>query len=346
LSSVAIVELKPSKLWPIPADDDWSNGEIIDLKLSIIIVTWNCRGQLENCLRSLGEVGLNDYETIVIDARSTDSTPAYLGSLRDSELAKKLNLRVVLRDHKGNWAMNNQDGLRMAKGDLLVLSNPDIIFNPDFKKTVDLAAKKPMAFFSCQLYNPRGMQYPCKQLSTTQIFYRFSIIGKFVERFFPGFGFRHFMYPVEAGTVLIVDHLSASIFMTSRKVLETLGGRLWAPTFTFSAADSDAFRRGKDFGIPCLHDGRVRMIHEGRQSGGDLDKEYAFRFLEDAYGFMEYSRRWGHPNMMRFLLLLDSMILPIWLMMQHRGFSFSESIHVAAFQCKGLFLPSAGFELA
>jgi GT2 family glycosyltransferase len=289
---------------------------------------------------------MDDYETIVIDADSKDSTGRYLESLKDSELATRLNLKVVLRDHKGNWAMNNHYGLRMANGELLVLSNPDIIFNPDFKKTVDLAGKNPMAFLSCQLYNPHGLQYPCRHLSTSQIFYRFTIIGKFVERFFPGFGFRHFMYPVEAGKVLIVDHLSASIFMTSRKVLEILGGRLWAPTFTFSAADSDAFRRGKDLGISCLHDGRVRMVHEGRQSTGDLNKEYAFRFLEDAYGFMEYSRRWGHPNVMRCLLLVDTVILPIWLMMQHRGFSFSESIHLAAFQCKALFLPSAGFELA
>ncbi|MBO0889216.1 glycosyltransferase, partial [Candidatus Bathyarchaeota archaeon] len=76
-----------------------NNPSISDLAdgcrtLSIIIVTWNCRPHIEQCLRSLRGLNLEDFETIIVDNNSSDGTPEFL-ALIDSETRRSLNLKII-----------------------------------------------------------------------------------------------------------------------------------------------------------------------------------------------------------------------------------------------------------
>ena len=87
-----------------------------EIKISIIIPSWNTKDLLKNCLKSLGFL----YEIIVVDNNSTDGTV---------KMIEKEFPHVLLIKNKKNvgfGAANNQ-GMRKAKGDYLLLLNSDTI---------------------------------------------------------------------------------------------------------------------------------------------------------------------------------------------------------------------------
>ncbi|HEY5625426.1 MAG TPA: glycosyltransferase [Dehalococcoidia bacterium] len=85
---------------------------------SIVIVTHNSADAIRRCVDSIREHtedGL--YELIVIDNASSDGTPAYLHTLTDAQ--------VVLSEDNSGFAAGCNQGLRLARGDYLLLLNPD-----------------------------------------------------------------------------------------------------------------------------------------------------------------------------------------------------------------------------
>lgn len=95
---------------------------------SIIIVTYNgLREHTIPCLESVfAHSGGGTYEVIVVDNNSSDGTPAYL-----EELARREpRLKLVLNQANRGFAGGNNDGLRIASGDVVVLLNNDTRVTP------------------------------------------------------------------------------------------------------------------------------------------------------------------------------------------------------------------------
>lgn len=91
------------------------------MKLSIIIVSWNVKTDLVNCLRSLQEHPCAEHhEVIVIDNNSSDDTV---------ETVKADFPDVVIIDSSKNlgFAAGNNKGIQIAKGQYILLLNPDTI---------------------------------------------------------------------------------------------------------------------------------------------------------------------------------------------------------------------------
>ncbi len=88
--------------------------------LSIIIPTLNEEGYLPLLLESIKKQNFDDYEIIVADNRSTDET---------LEVAKKNNCTVVLGGLPGK-ARN--EGSKIAKGDVLLFLDADVLLKPNF----------------------------------------------------------------------------------------------------------------------------------------------------------------------------------------------------------------------
>ena len=91
-------------------------------RLSIIIVTYNCRSLAEACLRSLrpelAGLGAGSWELIVVDNGSGDGTVEMLR-------AHPLGVRVLEAQGNDGFAAANNRGLRIARGDRILLLNPD-----------------------------------------------------------------------------------------------------------------------------------------------------------------------------------------------------------------------------
>lgn len=121
-------------------------------ELSIIIVNWNTKDLLKQCITSIqtSTSGIS-YETIVIDNASTDGS---LEMLRDNFPGIKL----IKNTENTGFARANNQGIKVAKGQFLCLLNSDTKIDHDvFTQMVDwLKANPDYGVIGPKLLNPDG----------------------------------------------------------------------------------------------------------------------------------------------------------------------------------------------
>ena len=93
-------------------------GALLQPLVSIIIVNWNGRSYLPDCLDSLAEQTFGDFEVILVDNGSVDDSVSFV---RESYPWVKL----VLLDTNTGFAKGNNFGLEHASGDYIVTLNND-----------------------------------------------------------------------------------------------------------------------------------------------------------------------------------------------------------------------------
>lgn len=86
---------------------------------SVIILNWNGRHLLEECLSSIRSQTFMDFETIVVDNGSTDGSVEFL-----REQYGKC-IRIVGLSSNEGWAGGNNHGIKAATGEYLLLLNND-----------------------------------------------------------------------------------------------------------------------------------------------------------------------------------------------------------------------------
>src|SRR4030067_1467983 len=125
---------------------------------SIIIVNWNTRDILRNCLTSVFRNILeSSWEVIVIDNGSSDGS--------DIMVEKDFNQVTLIKntENKGFAAANNQ-GMKIATGRYILLLNSDtIVLGDAISKTIQFADSEPKAaVVGCQILNSDGtIQQSC-----------------------------------------------------------------------------------------------------------------------------------------------------------------------------------------
>ena len=94
------------------------------MDLSIIIVNWNTRTLLDQCLQSIeANPPAGSYETWVIDNNSSDDSLAMLGDSHPP-------VRVIANAANTGFARANNQGMREAQGEVLLLLNSDTLVMP------------------------------------------------------------------------------------------------------------------------------------------------------------------------------------------------------------------------
>ena len=92
--------------------------------LAIVIVSYNCRGDLDACLSSLAAAPPRvPHQIVVVDNASSDGTPDHV---------RQRWPHVRLIDSGGNrgFAAANNIGIRATSGDMVLLLNPDTVVPP------------------------------------------------------------------------------------------------------------------------------------------------------------------------------------------------------------------------
>ena len=107
------------------------------MKLSVIIVSYNVKYYLAQCLRSVekaigvlecgqqGDASGDTAEILVVDNHSQDGTVEYLEQCFPA--SRYPNLRVVACTHNNGFARANNLAIRKSESDLVLLLNPDTI---------------------------------------------------------------------------------------------------------------------------------------------------------------------------------------------------------------------------
>ncbi len=110
---------------------------LTNMKISVIIPTYNSTNTIKACLESLLNQTLKPLEIILIDDGSTDDTIKHIKALQ-----KKLpNLKLLTQTHQGPAVARNL-GAKKAKGKILVFVDSDMKFSQNFLSQLTLPIRK------------------------------------------------------------------------------------------------------------------------------------------------------------------------------------------------------------
>ena len=117
---------------PQDASESQTNAPLF----SVIILNWNGRRLLEECLSSIRSQTFRDFETIVVDNGSTDGSVDWV-----KERSAESVSTVALPSNLG-FAGGNNAGIRVARGRYVILLNNDTAVDPGWLAALAEAVRR------------------------------------------------------------------------------------------------------------------------------------------------------------------------------------------------------------
>ena len=103
--------------------------------VSILIVTYNSKRDIGECLKSVFNQSYGNFEVIVVDNASSDGTPEYVQK-------RFPTVKVVKCRRNLGYSGGNVVGLRYARGDYIVILNPDTVVDKYWLKELVEGARR------------------------------------------------------------------------------------------------------------------------------------------------------------------------------------------------------------
>ena len=119
--------------------------------MTVIVVNWNARAYLPACLDSLLGQAYPDYEVALVDNASTDGSVAMVRR-------RYPQVRVLEQEENKGFAAGNNAAIREARGEIIVLANPDIVAEPDMLAQLAAVMEKDatVGIAGCKVFYPDG----------------------------------------------------------------------------------------------------------------------------------------------------------------------------------------------
>ena len=310
--------------------------------LSIIIVTWNTRDVLLDCLESIERVvrgrtgeGRIETETIVVDNGSEDGT---VEAVRERFPWAE---EIALPDNLG-FAAGNNAGLRQAKGRHVVLLNSDtIVLHDALEQCVRHLDQHPdVGVVGPQLLNPDHSKQNCihnHPSLVTEIVPK-GVLETLFPRRFPSKRYEH-PGPLDVPAVL------GACLVARREVLEQVG--LMPEDYFLFLEETDWCFRIHAAGWRIVHVPDARIIHLlGASSKKKLPAETRIEYHRSLYHFFRKNRgpvRWAAVVAWRLLKTLLYVVIraPGALVAEKGRERWLGDVHVFAWHLRGQ--PLAGF---
>lgn len=244
-------------------------------KLSIVIVNYNVAYFLEQCLRSVYEAvqGI-ESEIFVVDNHSVDNS---LEMLRENFPW----VRLIANEENVGFAKANNQAIRMASGEYVLLLNPDTIVQSDtFIKTLDFMDKTPDAgALGVKMLDGRGRFLPESKrgLPLPDVaFYKIFGLSKIFKKS-KRFGRYHLTY-LNEDEIHSVEVLSGAFMLLRKSVLDKIG--LLDETFFMYGEDIDLSYRVILGGYRNYYYPLTRIIHYKGESTKKSSVNYVFVFYQ------------------------------------------------------------------
>ena len=230
------------------------------MDLSVIIINWNTKKLLDQCLSSVFKHTKDlKFEVIVVDNNSQDSSQALV-----EKKFPKTKL-ILNKDNLGFTKANNQ-GIKVAKGKYILLLNSDTyLIENSFKKIIKRAQKlKNLGALGPQLLNDdKSIQQSVGFFpNLPQVFFWMTFIDDL-----PG-GQLLKPYHVDHDSFYQkereVDWLTAAAILVSQKVVEEVGG-LDEKIFMYGE-EVEWCHRIKKAGFEVFFSPVTKIVHIGRGS--------------------------------------------------------------------------------
>ncbi len=271
------------------------------MKISIIIVNYNVKYFLEQCLQSVHKAIQNmDAEVFVVDNNSVD---------RSVEMVAEKFPWVKLIANKENtgFSVANNQAMRIAKGEYFLLLNPDTIVEEDtFEKCLAFMDKTPNAGgLGVKMVDGKGKFLPeSKRSLPTPAVAFYKIFG--LSKLFPKskrFGAYHLGHlPVNETNE--ADILAGAYMLMRKEALDKVG--LLDETFFMYGEDIDLSYRLILGGYKNYYFPETRIIHYKGESTKKGSLNYVFMFYKAMIIFAQ--KHFSTKNAWLFSTLINTAI--------------------------------------
>ena len=251
------------------------------LELSIIVVTYNSRRHVRDCLESIqqtaGDIG---HEVIVVDNASQDGTPNIIRN-------EFPNVYLIANPENLGFARGGNQGITQSQGRTILLLNPDTIVPPKTLATLlnEMKQSPETGLLGCRLLNAdRSLQ---------QSFgYEVSIWNEVLRKIFFNLWENHRFPPV--GWVLRslhsrkreVDWVKGACMLSRRQTL--FDAKLMDETFFMYLEDADLCHRLRQSGWQVRYTPEAEVIHFG---GGSVRSNLERSALEYRRSQLHYFKK-------------------------------------------------------
>lgn len=275
------------------------------MSVSIVVVNWNTRDLLLQCLGSVRDsIGSVPHEIIVVDNASVDgSAEAVRRRFPDVKL-------VASKDNLGFSAGNNA-AIKHANGDYILLLNPDTLVEGDavMQMRSFLHGHPEAGAVGCGIVNPDGtpqesywMRFPSLGWLLLKSFY----LDKAVRRF-------NGSSPTADDSPFQVAHLLGACMMVPRSVMEELGG--FDESYFLYLEETDLCHRIRESGYQIYHLPGANIVHFGQQSSVQAAEWTNVELYLSTYKFVrQHSARGAISGLMlRGVVMLSALVrLALW----------------------------------
>ena len=280
---------------------------ISKVDVSVIIVNWNTREILRDCLASVYEqAGDVDYEVIVVDNASTD------GSV---EMVKSSFPQVALieNDENRGFAAANNQGIGISKGRYVLLLNSDtIVLGGAIARTVEFADAHPrVGVTGCRVLNrdktlqPTCFMFPSVLNMFLACTYLYKLSPK--SRFFG----REHMTWWDRNDVREVDVVTGCFMLVRREAIEQVG--VMDEQFFMYAEETDWCYRFRKSGWQVMFTPTAEIIHLGGQSTAKRPVAMTIQVRMSVLKFIKKHFGWVAQLVARVLTAFFFAVrLPVW----------------------------------
>ena len=253
-------------------------------ELSVIILNYNTKELLENCLNSLKSVRSEaDFEVIVSDNSSSDGS---LGMVR-----KKFPWVKCLEGPNTSFANGNNRVRGVTRGEFILFLNPDTLVHKETlaKTLAYLKLNKDVGVVTCKLLLPNGKpdkdarrRFPTPWVSFKRLYLRST---------------REYWYEdVDEDKTHEVDSVEGAFILTIKNILDKVDW--FDENYLFDGEDLDLCFRIKKLGYKIIYYPEVSITHIKGASKGKVDEikkrlspELILKRRMDGVNSMEYFYR-------------------------------------------------------
>ncbi|MEM9023606.1 MAG: glycosyltransferase family 2 protein, partial [Bacteroidota bacterium] len=268
------------------------------MKLSVIIVNYNVKYFLEQCLESVRHAAQRvPTEVLVVDNNSVDGSEAMVQE-------KFPEVRFIANQKNVGFSRANNQGIRASTGEYVLLLNPDTVVEEDtFEKVVHFMDEHPDAGgLGVQMIDGKGGFLPeSKRGLPTPAVAFYKIFG--LATLFPRskkFGQYHLGF-LDQQQVHAIDVLSGAFMLLRREALDKTG--LLDEAFFMYGEDIDLSYRITQAGYRNYYFPHTRIIHYKGESTKKSSINYVFVFYNAMVIFAK--KHFSQQNATLFSVLIN-----------------------------------------
>jgi GT2 family glycosyltransferase len=265
--------------------------------VSVIVLNYNAGELLLNCIESIKKSVYKNLEIIVVDNISTDKS-------QKACKEKYPDIKLIQNDENFGYCEGNNIGIREAKGDYIVILNPDTIVESNWIEELISAYNK----FGEGLYQPKHLSLSEKTVLMSA--------GNMLNIF--GFG-----YAREKGKkdnnqfneIEEINYAAGTCLFTSSSILKKIG--FFDPFIFLYHDDLDLGWRASQLGIKSYYVPTSIIYHA---------ESYALRWNAEKFYWLERNRKYcllTHYSKQTYSKIFPTLLLVdffVWMFYLSKGF--------------------------